>query len=240
VREVLSQCANARVAAVATAVVLILSGPIRAQMFEPVKPWSIYDALTQITAQTMEDRARRLARAETDAARSAAARFGSTFRVLLDAIDSSGLVDLLDGVMASDVRQLDGGETDVPVPYTLFAPTDQAFEALPEGKLSSLFEAGNKDELTAMVKAHLVPGLWLRSGAKGGVSNLVTLNGGVIRVSTLQEQVRLSLNGVSSAVTAADITTGIADERGRVSDNGAVHLIDRVLAYTFPSPSKEM
>jgi uncharacterized surface protein with fasciclin (FAS1) repeats len=209
-------------------------------MFEPVKPLSIYDALVQITAQTMEDRARRVARAETESAKAAAAHSGATFRVMLDAISAAGLVDLLDGVMASDVRQLEEGESDLPVPYTLFAPTDQAFDAMPDGKISDLLESDNKDELAAMIKAHVVPGLWLRFGAGAGVSNLSTLNGDIVRASTLQERVRLTLNGTSSAVTAADVTTGIADEQGRVSDNGAVHVIDRVLAFTFPSPSKDL
>ena len=230
----------AKAVAISVAVALISGVAGWAQMFEPVKPFSIYDALVQITAQTIEDRERRASRAESAADRVAAGQVGSTFRIMLEAITTAGLVDLLDGVMVSDTRQLKNDEVDVPVPYTLFAPTDRAFAALPEGKLTELLAADNKDELAAMVRAHVVPGLQLQSGRGGGVSNLSSLNGDVIRLSNLQKRMRLKMNGASSTVTAADVTTGIADYEGRVRDNGTVHVVDRVLVYTYPSPPTDM
>ncbi len=225
---------------IGVALALVSGGAGWAQMFEPVKPFSIYDALVQITAQTIEDRERNVARAETAAAKTAAAHVGMTFHVFLGAITAAGLVDLLDGVTVSDTRPLAEGEADLPVSYTLFAPTDRAFAALPEGKLASILEADNKDELAAMVRAHVVKGLRLQAGAAGSVSNLITLNGDVIRVSTLQEHMRVRVNGALSTVIAADFTTGIADKAGKVRDNGVVHLVDRVLAYAYPSPSKDL
>ena len=227
-------------AVIGVALALVSGGAGGAQRFEPVKPFSIYDALVQITAQTIEDRERRAARAETAAARKAAAHVGMTFHVLLGAITAAGLVDLLDGDTVSDTRPLAEGEADFPVPYTLFAPTDRAFAALPKGKFARILEADNKDELAAMVRAHVVPGLRLQAGAAAGVSNLITLNGEVVRVSTLQKHMRLTVNGAMSTVIAADITTGIADKEGKVRDNGVVHIVDRVLAYTYPSPSKDL
>ncbi len=231
----LSPPAVARIAAIGVSLALVAGAAGRAQMFEPVKPASIIDALVQMTAQTIEDRARMAARAETEAARIAAARAGMTFHVLLEAIPAAGLVDLLDGVMMSDIRELEDGEDDSSVPYTLFAPTDQAFAAWPKGKLEKLLEAENKEELAAMIKAHVVPGLRLRSGANGKIFNLATLNGDVVRMSTMQIRARLTAKGWSSTITAEDITTGIADTEGRVRDSGVVHVVNGVLPYTYPS-----
>ncbi len=231
---------SSKAAVIGVALALVSGGAGWAQMFEPVKPLSIYDALVQVTAQTIEDRERRAARAETAAARTAAAHVGMTFHVLLGAITAAGLVDLLDGITVSDTRPLAEGEADLPVPYTLFAPTDRAFATLSEGKLARILEADNKDELAAMVRAHVVPGLRLQAGAAGRVSNLITLNGEVVRLSTLQKHMRLTMNGDVSTVIAADTTTGIADKGGKVRDNGVVHLVDRVLAYTYPSPPKDL
>src|SRR6056297_4236060 len=65
-----------------------------------------------------------------------------SFQTLVKAVQAAGLAETLSG---------DG-------PFTVFAPTDEAFEALPEGTLESLLAANAKDKLSSVLTYHVVPG----------------------------------------------------------------------------------
>ena len=120
------------------------------------------------------------------------------FKTLTAALGAAGLVDVLKG---------DG-------PFTVFAPTDEAFAALPEGTVESLLEPENKDKLTAVLTYHVVPGRVFSDQAIAA-GKAATLQGGKVKIAARDGAVHI--NGAT--VTHADIQ----------ARNGVIHVIDTVL-----------
>ena len=87
------------------------------------------------------------------------------FETLVAAVTAAGLVDTLKG---------DG-------PFTVFAPTDDAFAALPEGTLESLLKPENKDQLISILTYHVVPGS-VKAADVVKVSEAKTVQGGNVQV----------------------------------------------------------
>lgn len=99
--------------------------------------------------------------------------------------------------------------------YTVFAPTNEAFAALPKGTLASLLKSKNRGKLKAILLYHVL-GKRVPAGAiPAGTINVATLNGKTIRVDKGYYGVRV--NG--SHVTTADV----------MASNGVIHVIDGVL-----------
>ena len=121
------------------------------------------------------------------------------FETLVAAVQAAELVDVLKG---------EG-------PFTVFAPTDEAFAALPEGTVESLLEPENKDMLVAILTYHVVPGEVMAKDAEGATVDLETVQGASVTVDGTGETV--TVNGAN--VIDADITT----------DNGVIHVIDAVI-----------
>ena len=121
-----------------------------------------------------------------------------SFNTLAAALQAAGLVDALKG---------DG-------PFTVFAPTDEAFAKLPAGTLDSLLEPENKDQLTAILLYHVVPGKVMSSDITGPL-NPETLQGTTIAV--VPEGGKVMVNGAT--VVKADV----------VASNGVIHVIDQVI-----------
>ena len=117
---------------------------------------------------------------------------------LVAAVSAAGLVETLSG---------DG-------PFTVFAPTNAAFGALPEGTVESLLEPENKDQLTAILTYHVVAGNVMAENLSDG-QVVTTLNGQELKVSINNGIV--TINGAT--VVAADLA----------GSNGVVHVIDAVL-----------
>ena len=83
------------------------------------------------------------------------------FKTLVAAVQAAGLVDTLKG---------DG-------PYTVFAPTDEAFAKLPEGTVENLLKPENKDQLVAVLTYHVVPGKVMSSDIAGKKIEAATVQG---------------------------------------------------------------
>ena len=95
-------------------------------------------------------------------------------------------------------------------PFTVFAPTDEAFAKIPKADLDALL--ANKEKLSAVLTYHVVPGKVMAKDVKAG--DVATVNGKTIKITTA--------NGVvvnMSKVTATDID----------ASNGVIHVIDTVL-----------
>jgi uncharacterized surface protein with fasciclin (FAS1) repeats len=95
-------------------------------------------------------------------------------------------------------------------PFTVFAPTDEAFAKIPKADLDALL--ANKEKLSAVLTYHVVPGKIMAKDVKAG--DVVTVNGKTIKITTA--------NGVvvnTSKVSATDID----------ASNGVIHVIDSVL-----------
>lgn len=101
-----------------------------------------------------------------------------------------------------------------PGAFTVFAPTNDAFDNFPPGAVNRLL--GNREKLTAILSYHIVPGVYTTSDAARLSSSVTSLEGSDLRIST--SITTLTVNG--ARVVKADI----------VADNGAAHGIDQVLA----------
>lgn len=118
-----------------------------------------------------------------------------SFNTLVKAVQEAGLVDTLKG----------------PGPFTVFAPTDEAFAKLPAGTLEGLL--ADKAKLTAVLTYHVVAGE-VTSAQVAGMTSAATVQGAALKIDTT--------NGVKindASVTKADIKAA----------NGIIHVIDTVL-----------
>ncbi|MDM7931881.1 fasciclin domain-containing protein [Tabrizicola sp.] len=120
------------------------------------------------------------------------------FSTLVAAVTAAGLVETLKG---------DG-------PFTVFAPTNDAFAALPAGTVESLLKPENKDQLIKVLTYHVVPGAVTSDQLAGKRLNVATVQGQNVHVDG-RKGVRVN----KSRVTTADI----------MASNGVIHVIDRVL-----------
>ncbi len=120
------------------------------------------------------------------------------FKTLAAALDAAGLVDTLKG---------EG-------PFTVFAPTDEAFAKLPAGTVETLLKPENKDQLTAVLTYHVVPGKVMAADVVK-LSEANTVNGKMVRVKVDGGDVMIN----DAKVTAADIA----------ASNGVIHVIDTVI-----------
>jgi len=123
---------------------------------------------------------------------------GDQFSTLVAAVKAAGLVEALKG---------DG-------PFTVFAPTNDAFAKLPKGTVESLVKPENKDKLIAILTYHVVPGRVYSDAAAAGAT-AKTLQGAT--VTTRSDDGKVFVNGAQ--VIAADIDTA----------NGVIHVIDTVI-----------
>src|SRR5438270_10042001 len=120
------------------------------------------------------------------------------FKTLAAALKAAGLVDTLKG---------DG-------PFTVFAPTDEAFAKLPAGTVDDLLKPENKEKLVGILTYHVVPG---RAMAKdvAGMKTAKTVNGKELKLKAGDDKVMVN----DATVTKADIE----------ASNGVIHVIDAVL-----------
>ncbi|MEX1251284.1 MAG: fasciclin domain-containing protein [Hyphomonas sp.] len=100
-------------------------------------------------------------------------------------------------------------------PFTVFAPTNAAFAALPAGTLDSLLLPENKDQLTAILTYHVVPGTVMAADLPATATDVATVNGAMVSVVAAPEGA--TINGAK--ITAADVP----------ASNGVIHVIDTVL-----------
>jgi uncharacterized surface protein with fasciclin (FAS1) repeats len=119
------------------------------------------------------------------------------FSTLVAAVKAAGLVDTLKG---------DG-------PFTVFAPNNAAFAALPEGILESLLKPENKEKLVAILTYHVVAGKLMAADVKAG--DVATVQGDKATIKV--EDGAVSIDG------AKVIKTDIA------ASNGVIHVIDKVI-----------
>ena len=101
-----------------------------------------------------------------------------------------------------------------PGPFTVFAPTDEAFAKLPAGTVENLLKPENKAKLTAILTYHVVPGA-VRAEQVTKLDQAKTVNGAMVKVTTKGGKVTINDATVVKADTAAS--------------NGIIHVIDKVI-----------
>lgn len=133
------------------------------------------------------------------------------FSTLVTAVQAAGLVDTLNGAG----------------PFTVFAPTNAAFDRLPAGTVNTLVQPRNRAALTRILTYHVVPGRIMASDvvnavrAGGGRATFTTV-AGVELTARYDAHNRLVLEdatGGTSRITSTDVT----------QSNGVIHVIDRVI-----------
>jgi uncharacterized surface protein with fasciclin (FAS1) repeats len=129
---------------------------------------------------------------------------------LVAAVKAAGLVETLSG----------------PGPFTVFAPTNAAFEKLPAGTVETLVKPESKETLTKILTYHVVAGkvsaadLTAAIEAGGGKASLPTVEGGTLTAAIVDGKVVLTdAAGGTSTVTIADVN----------QSNGVIHVVDTVL-----------
>ncbi|WP_176086605.1 fasciclin domain-containing protein [Martelella sp. HB161492] len=129
---------------------------------------------------------------------------------LVAAVKAAGLVDTLEG----------------PGPFTVFAPTDEAFAALPDGTVETLLKPENKDQLVKILTCHVVAADAMSSAIEkmiaddGGEHDVPTVGGCVLKASEMDGTITLTdETGGVAHVTIADVE----------QSNGVIHVIDKVL-----------
>ena len=120
-----------------------------------------------------------------------------SFSTLVAAVKAAGLVETLQG---------EG-------PFTVFAPTDEAFAKLPEGTVEDLLKPENKDKLVAVLTYHVVAGKVMSADVKSG--EVPSVQGDTIEVKAADGKVTVD----GAAVTAVDVK----------ATNGVIHVIDQVI-----------
>ncbi len=121
-----------------------------------------------------------------------------SFKTLVAAVKAAGLVDTLKG---------DG-------PFTVFAPTDEAFAKLPAGTVEDLLKPENKAKLTAILTYHVLPGKVMSKDIAGKKLGVKTVQGQEVSVNATKG---VKIDGAT--VTSADLVTS----------NGVIHVIDTVI-----------
>ena len=121
-----------------------------------------------------------------------------SFKTLAAALKAAGLIDTLKG----------------PGPFTVFAPTDEAFAKLPKGTVEELLKPENKAKLTAILTYHVVAGKVMAADVVK-LTDAKTVQGGSIKVKAAGGKVMVD----NATVVKADIG----------ASNGVIHVVDTVL-----------
>lgn len=121
------------------------------------------------------------------------------FKTLVAAVQAAGLGDALSG----------------PGPFTVFAPTDEAFAKLPEGTVEDLLKPENREKLVAILTYHVIPGKVMAGDVAGKKLSVETVQGDDLAVDAMSGGVMI--NGAT--VTAADIE----------ASSGVIHVINEVV-----------
>ncbi|WP_428328470.1 fasciclin domain-containing protein [Mucilaginibacter sp.] len=131
-------------------------------------------------------------------------------KTLVAAVKAAGLVETLEGTG----------------PFTVFAPTDEAFNKLPAGTVDNLVKPENKATLTKILTYHVVAGrltskdLWMQVKAGMGKAELKTVEGGTLTVMAEGKKLYLvDEKGGKSWITIADV----------MQSNGVIHVVNTVL-----------
>jgi uncharacterized surface protein with fasciclin (FAS1) repeats len=130
---------------------------------------------------------------------------------LVAAVKAAGLVETLEG----------------PGPFTVFAPTNEAFAQLPKGTVETLLKPENKDKLTAILTYHVVAGRMTAQDLAAKVDEM----GGKAMLTTVQGEPLTVMRSGKSHLTVTDAKGGVAmiTIADVLQSNGVIHVVNKVL-----------
>jgi uncharacterized surface protein with fasciclin (FAS1) repeats len=126
------------------------------------------------------------------------------------ASDTDNLSTLVAAVQAAGLVETLSGEG----PFTVFAPTNAAFEALPEGTVESLLQPENRDQLVKILTYHVVAGEVMSTD----------LSDGMMAETVEGSQITISINDGGVSINDANVVAADVE-----ASNGVVHVIDSVI-----------
>jgi uncharacterized surface protein with fasciclin (FAS1) repeats len=193
---------------------LFLAAPVKAQEAETTNQ-EVEQAAEEVkeAAQDVQEAAEETAAEaeatveQAEAVMDAAAQPGDIVAVAQEAGNFSTLVAAIEAAGLTETLQGEG-------PFTVFAPTDEAFAKLPEGTLENLLKPENKDQLVSILTYHVIDGKATSSDA-AEISSATTLQGSDLTIATEEGTVKVN----DASVVAADVE----------ASNGVIHVIDTVL-----------
>jgi uncharacterized surface protein with fasciclin (FAS1) repeats len=131
--------------------------------------------------------------------------------IIETAADAGSFTTLITAVETADLVEVLKGEG----PFTVFAPTDEAFAKLPEGTVEDLLKPENKEQLVALLTYHVVPGKTMAGDLAGKQVEATTVQGSSVAIDATGGGVMVD----DASVVQADIE----------ADNGVIHVIDAVI-----------
>ena len=134
-----------------------------------------------------------------------------TETIVAIASDNDSFSTLVAALEAAELTEVLSGEG----PYTVFAPTDEAFAALPEGTVEELLKPENKDQLVQLLTYHVVPTKVLSTEITPG--EVGTVEGQALNIAVGEDGQTVTVN--DATVTQTDI----------VGSNGVIHVVDTVI-----------
>ncbi|MFN3526576.1 MAG: fasciclin domain-containing protein [Paracoccus sp. (in: a-proteobacteria)] len=147
-----------------------------------------------------------------------------TNNIVENAVNSADHTTLVAAVQAAGLAETLSG----PGPFTVFAPTNAAFDALPDGTVEGLLEPGSLETLQTILTCHVVP----TEAFSPAVGNMIMQGGGTAELETVGGCT------LTASIRAEDNALLITDENGNVAtvnipdvdqSNGVIHVIDTVL-----------
>jgi len=142
--------------------------------------------------------------------------------IIENAVNSKAHTTLVAAVKAAGLVETLSGKG----PFTVFAPTNNAFGSLPDGTVETLLKPENKEALTGILTYHVIAGKVTAADAleliakNNGRAKVTTISGGVLTFYTEDGDVYIEdENGKNALVTIADVN----------QSNGVIHVIDKVL-----------
>jgi uncharacterized surface protein with fasciclin (FAS1) repeats len=146
----------------------------------------------------------------------------STKNIIENAVNSKDHTTLVAAVKAAGLVEALSG----PGPFTVFAPTNEAFAALPAGTVDELLKPANKKKLVKILTAHVAAGHWdvadllAKAKASGGTFSFKTLSGDTLRAMTKGDRVYIvDENGGVARITIKNVE----------QSNGVIQVVDKVL-----------
>ena len=142
--------------------------------------------------------------------------------IVENASEASNLTTLVAAVKEAGLVETLSGEG----PFTVFAPTNEAFEKLPEGTVEELLKPENKQRLTDILTYHVVPA----EATSEAAMQMIQDDGGEHPAKTVEGgEITLSMDGDTIVVTDAQGNKANVVQADVMQSNGVVHVIDTVL-----------
>lgn len=157
--------------------------------------------------------------ATTDGVTVGGAKMVNTLNIIENASKANNVTTLVNAVKAADLTTVLQGTG----PYTVFAPTNAAFQALPAGTLDNLLKPENKTQLVSLIEYHIVPGAFTSAELKAMAQKnqtLTTMQGGVLTPVIVDGKLKIK-DAKGNVVDIANMDI--------ISNNGVTYIVNGVL-----------